>query len=136
MKVRRRLKGLFAAVPTIKSLLAYRAGEAERALKQHLAANRWRDPDIELDAFEATLWILNYRSDVARDIFAGIIDRIALAVPRTEAREYVLQYSRFYLALIDKDDRAGAILEKANHLQPSRFAARWLGLPLSLPDEA
>ena len=117
-----------SVVHWVRAFYAYKKGGIDKALAHYDRFARWRTPQPRHEAFRATLLILQHRSKDARMVFQSVIDQIGSMSTPTENDRYVLCYSRYYAALIDRTD-AECFRLAAQRTSPDRYVSRWLCLP-------
>jgi hypothetical protein len=123
-----RLTRLIAAWNWAKALSAYRRDDIQTALERYDRVRDLEPTRPRGEAFFASLLILDHRSAEARQVFQGVIDDLSQSANPTPNEIYVLNYSRFYVALIDKND-AESFRLAAEAASPDNLLRRQLPLP-------
>jgi hypothetical protein len=94
---------MLASVPYLRARRAYIAGRIPDALRHHSIALRFVARPID-KAFHATLLILDHRSSDAQSLFREAIAEIRDCEDNSETHGYILNYCRYFEALISGED--------------------------------
>ena len=81
-----------------------------------------------VNAFDATLDILNNNSSLALEKFTEICNHLENIVDNEDAR-YIENYSKYYICLIKKEGKCDFILEEAVRSSASKSVKKWLQFP-------
>jgi hypothetical protein len=100
MSLLSKLRRLAAMLHYARARRAYLQGRIDDALLHHEKVLRWTSRPLDR-AFHATLLILAHRSNDARALFGDIIEEVQEDQNSGQDRRYLLNYCRYYAALID-----------------------------------
>jgi hypothetical protein len=105
-----------------------KVGEYKKAYFISRKYKKVAQDDKIFEALEATIDILNHRSDVAHKKFRSVI-----AVTRKDAGEdsqYLRLYSEYFVCLVEKGQHCDILRRRAHAVNASKQIKRWLPLPL------